>query len=127
MFHHKSKGKTKKGESSSSQARSGMSADLFAVMILLNFYLHVLNHYYFTTSHLIYFIVVFVCMALWPPDTDRRHSLGFCTTRASRWPERGQRGQRFPRSRTVEQPSRRLPRSRRSRTRLVTSHRSPTG
>jgi hypothetical protein len=38
MFHHKSKGKGKKGKSSSSsQARSGMSADLFAIMVLLNF------------------------------------------------------------------------------------------
>jgi hypothetical protein len=60
MFHHRSKGKGKKGESSSSsQARSGTSADLFAVIILLNFYLHIPIHYYFTASHLIYFIVVF--------------------------------------------------------------------
>jgi hypothetical protein len=50
MFHHKSKGKGKKGDnSSSSQARSGMSADLFVVKVLLNFYLHVLIHYYFTS------------------------------------------------------------------------------
>jgi hypothetical protein len=51
MFRHKSKGKGKKGDiSSSSQACSGMSANLFAVMVLLNFYLHVLIHYYFNTS-----------------------------------------------------------------------------
>jgi hypothetical protein len=37
---------------------------LFAVMVLLNFYLHVLIHYYFTASHLIYFIIIFVCRAL---------------------------------------------------------------
>jgi hypothetical protein len=50
MFHHKSQGKGRKGDSSSSsQARSGMSADLFAVRILLNFYLHILIHYYFTS------------------------------------------------------------------------------
>jgi hypothetical protein len=49
MFHHKSKGKGKKSDSSSSsQARSGTSADLFAVMVLLNFYLYVPIHYYFT-------------------------------------------------------------------------------
>jgi hypothetical protein len=52
MFCHKSKGKGKKGESSSSsQARSSTSADLFAVMVLLNFYLHVLIHYYFIAFH----------------------------------------------------------------------------
>jgi hypothetical protein len=49
MFCHKSKGKGKKGDSSpSSQARSGTSADFFVVMVLLNFYLHILIHYYFT-------------------------------------------------------------------------------
>jgi hypothetical protein len=63
-----------------------MSTDLFAIMVSLNFYLHVLIHYYFTTSHVIYFIIVFVCRALQPPDTDRRPFLGFCTMRASRWP-----------------------------------------
>jgi hypothetical protein len=47
MFRHKSKGKGKMGESSSSsQVRLGTSADLFAVMVLLNFYSHVLIHYY---------------------------------------------------------------------------------
>jgi hypothetical protein len=74
----KYKGKGKKGESSSSsKARSGTSANLFAVMVLLNFYLHVFIHYYFIASHLIYFIVVFVCKALRRPNTDRRPSLGF--------------------------------------------------
>jgi hypothetical protein len=39
----------RKGDnSSSSQACSGMSTNLFAVMDLLNFYLHALIHYYFT-------------------------------------------------------------------------------
>jgi hypothetical protein len=46
MFRHKSKGKRRMGDSlSSSQARSDTSADLFAVMILLNFYLYVLIYY----------------------------------------------------------------------------------
>jgi hypothetical protein len=41
MFHHKSKGKGKKGDSSfSSLVRSGTSADLIVVMVLSNFYLH---------------------------------------------------------------------------------------
>jgi hypothetical protein len=41
VFCRRSKGKGKKGaSSSSSQARSGTSAELFAVMVLLNFYLH---------------------------------------------------------------------------------------
>jgi hypothetical protein len=49
MFRHKSKGKGRKGNNlSSSQAHSGTSTNLFAVMVLLNFYLHVLIHYYFT-------------------------------------------------------------------------------
>jgi hypothetical protein len=49
MFRHKSKGEGKKDDnSSSSEVHSGTSADLFAVMVLLNFYLHVLIHYYFT-------------------------------------------------------------------------------
>jgi hypothetical protein len=52
----KSKGKGRKGDSSSSShARSGMSVDLFAVMILLNFYLHVLIHYYFIASFDIFY------------------------------------------------------------------------
>jgi hypothetical protein len=46
MFHHKSKGKRRTADrSSSSQGWSGMSTDLFVVMILLNFYLHVLIYY----------------------------------------------------------------------------------
>jgi hypothetical protein len=70
MFRHKSKGKGKRGESSSSsQASSGTSADLYAVMILLNFYLHVLIHYYFIASHLIYFIIVFC----WQGNSASRH------------------------------------------------------
>jgi hypothetical protein len=141
MFHHKFKRKGKKGESSSSyQARSGTSADLFAVMILLNFYVYVLIYYYFIASHLIYFIIVFVCRALRPPNTDRRPFLGLSTTRSSRrWLKRGRRFLRLPRSwrserpnmrlarsRTLERPNTRLPRSRTLRMRLVTSHRSPT-
>jgi hypothetical protein len=56
MFHHKSKGKCKKGNnSSSSLARLGMPADLFAVMVLLNFYLHILIHDYFTASFDIFY------------------------------------------------------------------------
>jgi hypothetical protein len=43
MFCHKSKGKCRVGDSSSSsQARLGTSTNLFAVMVLLNFDLHVL-------------------------------------------------------------------------------------
>jgi hypothetical protein len=39
---------------------------------------------------LIYFIILFVCRALRPPNIDKRPFLGLCTTRASsRWPERG--------------------------------------
>jgi hypothetical protein len=40
------KGKHRMSDSSSSsQARSGTSTDMFAVMVLLNFYLHVLIYY----------------------------------------------------------------------------------
>jgi hypothetical protein len=46
MFHHKSKGKRRTRDNLfSSQARSGKSADLFVVMILLNFYLYVIIYY----------------------------------------------------------------------------------
>jgi hypothetical protein len=46
MFLHKSKGKRRAGNSlSSSQAWSGTSANLFAVMVLLNFDLHMLIYY----------------------------------------------------------------------------------
>jgi hypothetical protein len=56
IFRHKSKGKGKKGDNlSSSQARPGISADLFAIMVLLNFYLHVLIHYYFSASFDIFY------------------------------------------------------------------------
>jgi hypothetical protein len=56
MFRHKSKGKGRKGDSlPSSQSRLGMSADLFAVIVLLNFYLHVLIYYYFTASFDIFY------------------------------------------------------------------------
>jgi hypothetical protein len=72
IFRHKSKGKGRKGDgSSSSQARSGMSANLFVVMVLLNFYLHVLIHYSLLL-HLIYFIVILFAGHFGPPDTDRR-------------------------------------------------------
>jgi hypothetical protein len=61
MFRHKSKGKGKKGDSwSSSQARLGTSTDLFAIMVLLNFYLHLLIHYYFTAS----FDIFYCCFCL---------------------------------------------------------------
>jgi hypothetical protein len=55
MFHHKCKGKGRKGDNSSFQARSSTSADLLVVMLLLNFYLHVLIHYYFTASFDIFY------------------------------------------------------------------------
>jgi hypothetical protein len=56
MFCHKSKEKGRKGDSSSSsQARLGTSTDLFAVMVLHNFYLHVLIYYYFTISFDIFY------------------------------------------------------------------------
>jgi hypothetical protein len=61
MFHHKSKGKGRKDDRLSSyQERLGTSAGLFTVMILLNFYLHVLIHYYFTTS----FDIFYCCFCL---------------------------------------------------------------
>jgi hypothetical protein len=48
VFHNKSKEKGRKGNDLfSSQARSSTSADLFEVMVLLNFYLLVLINYYF--------------------------------------------------------------------------------
>jgi hypothetical protein len=53
-----------------------MFADLFAVIVLLNFYLHILIHYYFTASHLIYFIIVFIYRALRPPDADSHVAKG---------------------------------------------------
>jgi hypothetical protein len=74
MFHHKSKGKGRKGDSSSSSlARSGTSADLFAVMVLLNFYLHVLIHYYFTAS----FDIFYHCFCLKCPLASRQRQEAF--------------------------------------------------
>jgi hypothetical protein len=56
MFRHKSKGKGSKGNSSDScQACSGTFTDLFAVIVLLYFYLHALIHYYFTASFDIFY------------------------------------------------------------------------
>jgi hypothetical protein len=56
MFCHKSKGKGRKGDILSSyQLRSGTSTDLFVVIVLLNFYLHVLIHYYFNASFDIFY------------------------------------------------------------------------
>jgi hypothetical protein len=56
MFHHRSKGKGRKDDSSSSsQPRLGSSANLFTVMVLLNFYLHVLIHFYFIASFDIFY------------------------------------------------------------------------
>jgi hypothetical protein len=50
MFRCKSKRKHRTGDSSfSSQACWATFTNLFAVMVLLNFYLHILIHYYFTT------------------------------------------------------------------------------
>jgi hypothetical protein len=43
-----------------------MSVDLFTVIVLLNFYLFVLIHYYFTASFDIFYHC-FVCRALEPP------------------------------------------------------------
>jgi fatty acid desaturase len=72
MFRHKSKGKGKKGNnSSSSQARSGMSADLFAVIVYLIF-IYMSLFIITLLLHLIYFIITFVCRALRSPDTGRR-------------------------------------------------------
>jgi hypothetical protein len=68
MFHHKSKGKGRKDDRLSSyQERLGTSAGLFTVMILLNFYLHVLIHYYFTTS----FDIFYCCFCLQCTSTSR--------------------------------------------------------
>jgi hypothetical protein len=55
MFCLKAKWKGRKGDSSSSQEHSGTSTDLFAVMVLLNFYLDVLIHYFFTASFDIFY------------------------------------------------------------------------
>jgi hypothetical protein len=69
MFHHKSKGKRKTGDSSSSsQARLGMSADLFTVMVLFNFYLHILSYYQFT----ILFDIFYCCFCLQGTSASRQ-------------------------------------------------------
>jgi hypothetical protein len=74
MFRHKCKGKGTKGDSSSSsQARSGTSTDMFVVMILLNFYLHILIHYYFTTS----FDIFYHCFCLQGTSTSRHQQEAF--------------------------------------------------
>jgi hypothetical protein len=74
MCRHKSKGKGKKGDnSSSSQARLGTSADLFAVMVLLNFYLHILIHYYFTAS----FDIFYHCFCLQGTSASRHRQEAF--------------------------------------------------
>jgi hypothetical protein len=92
MFHHKSKEKGKKGDSSSSpQARSGTSADLFAIMVLLNFYLHVIIHYYFIGSSDIFYR----CICLHGTSTSQHRHEAFLEVlndkgqqqMAGAWPE----------------------------------------
>jgi hypothetical protein len=74
MFHHKCKEKARKGDSSSSyQARSATSADLFAIMVLLKFYLHVLIHYYFTAS----FDIFYHCFCLQGTSASRHRQEAF--------------------------------------------------
>jgi hypothetical protein len=74
MFRHKSKGKGRKGNNlSSSQAHSGTSTNLFAVMVLLNFYLHVLIHYYFTAS----FDIFYHCFCLQDTSSSRHRQEAF--------------------------------------------------
>jgi hypothetical protein len=74
MFHHKYKGKGKKGDRlSSSQVVSGTSADLFVVMVLLTFYLHVLIHYYLTAS----FDIFYRCFYLLGTSTSRHRQEAF--------------------------------------------------
>jgi hypothetical protein len=64
----------KKGDSSSSsQARSGTSTDLFVVIALLNFYLRVLIHYYFTTS----FDTFYHCFCLQGTSASRHRQEAF--------------------------------------------------
>jgi hypothetical protein len=56
MFRLESKEKGRKGDgSSSSHAGLGTFVDLFVVIVLLNFYLYVLIHYYFTSSFDIFY------------------------------------------------------------------------
>jgi fatty acid desaturase len=69
MFHHKSKGECKQGDSSSSsQAQSATSADLFAVIVLFNFYLHILIYYEFTAS----FDIFYPCFCLRDTSASRQ-------------------------------------------------------
>jgi hypothetical protein len=74
MFRHESKGKRRTSESSSSsQALLGTSADLFMIMVLLNFYLHVLMHYYFTAS----FDIFYRCFCLQGTSVSRHRQEDF--------------------------------------------------
>jgi hypothetical protein len=68
MFHHNSKGNRRAGDSSSSSlARSSTSTDLFTVMVLLNFDLHVLIYYQFTAL----FNIFYHCFYLQGTSTSR--------------------------------------------------------
>jgi hypothetical protein len=59
MFLHKSKGKCRMGDnSSSSQARSGTCANFFAVMVLLNFFTH--PHLLLIYCFIIYILSLFL-------------------------------------------------------------------
>jgi hypothetical protein len=101
MFCHKSKGKGRKGDnSSSSQARSGMSADLFAVIVLFNFYLHILIHYYCTAS----FDIFYHCFYLSGTSASRHRQEALLEAfhdegqqqMAGAWPEDGSAQQEAP-------------------------------
>jgi hypothetical protein len=94
MFRHNSKGKSKKGDSSSSsQARSDTCTDLFAVMVLLNFYLHIPIHYYFTAS----FDIFYCCFCLQDTSAFQHRQEAFLQAlndegqqrMAGAWPEVG--------------------------------------
>jgi hypothetical protein len=61
------------GDNSSSQACSGTSTNLFAVMVLLNFYLHVLIHYFFTTP----FDIFYYCFCLQSTSASRHRQEAF--------------------------------------------------
>jgi hypothetical protein len=50
-----------------------MSADLFAVMVLLNFYLHILIHYYFTAL----FDIFYCCFCLQGTSASRHRQEAF--------------------------------------------------
>jgi hypothetical protein len=94
MLRHKPKVKGKKGDSlSSSQARLGTFTDSFAVMVLLNFYLHVPIHYYFTAS----FDIFYRCFYLHDTSASRHQYEAFLEAlndegqqpMARAWPELG--------------------------------------